>query len=143
MACRTWPPRIFCNAIIGHHGIADSGRSKGHRGGSVDIEFVADGTRLDRLSVHESHGWKEIALDTSALDGDEVELVWSYEPDPALFCFSLGDVRRLPSGNTLVDFSVKGQVDEVTPDGDVVWRLTLGMGGALGYMTWLEDLYSP
>jgi len=62
-------------AIIGHHGIADSGRSKGHRGGSVDIEFVADGTRLDRLSVHESHGWKEIALDTSALDGDEVELL--------------------------------------------------------------------
>ena len=76
-------------------------------------------------------------------DGDEVELVWSYEPDPALFCFSLGDVRRLPSGNTLVDFSVKGQVEEITPDGEVVWRLTLGMGGALGYMTWLEDLYSP
>jgi hypothetical protein len=49
----------------------------------------------------------------------------------------------LPSGNTLVVFSVKGQVDEVTPDGELIWQLTLGMGGALGYMTWLDSLYEP
>ena len=83
-----------------------------------------------------------MALEHS-LDGGRAELVWTYAPDPALFCYSLGDVRRLPSGNTLVVFSVKGQVEEVTPAGELVWQLTLGMGGALGYMTWLASLYDP
>jgi hypothetical protein len=83
-----------------------------------------------------------MALEHS-LDGDQAELVWTYAPDPALFCYSLGDVRRLPSGHTLVVFSVKGQVEEVTPGGELVWQLTLGMGGALGYMTWLDSLYEP
>ncbi len=75
-------------------------------------------------------------------DAGEVELAWSYTPDPCVFTFSLGDVERLDSGNTMVTFSNQGQIDEVDPGGEVVWRLSADMGGAVGYATFMEDLYS-
>ena len=75
-------------------------------------------------------------------DGGEVELIWSYTPDPSVYTFSLGDVSRLDSGNTLVTFSNQGQIDEVDDAGDVVWRLSAELGGALGYATFFEDLYT-
>jgi len=74
--------------------------------------------------------------------GGEVELIWSYTPDPSVFTFSLGDVARLDSGNTMVTFSNQGQIDEVDGDGDVAWRLSAEMGGAVGYATFLQDLYA-
>jgi hypothetical protein len=66
---------------------------------------------------------------------------WGYLPDPALHAPTLGDVHRLPTGNVLVNFGYAGQVHEVTPDGSLVWRLSLGLGGALGYTTVLRTLY--
>lgn len=74
-------------------------------------------------------------------DGGEAELVWSYSPDPCVFSFSLGDVSRLDSGNSLVTFSNQGQIDEVDPDGELLWRLNASLGGAIGYTTFLEDLH--
>lgn len=74
-------------------------------------------------------------------DGGEVELVWSYVPDPCVYTFSLGDASRLDSGNTLITFSNQGQIDEVDEAGDVVWQLYASLGGALGYSTFHEDLY--
>ncbi len=71
----------------------------------------------------------------------EAELVWSYVPDPCVYTFSLGDASRLDSGNTLMTFSNQGQIDEVNEAGDVVWQLYADLGGALGYATFLEDLY--
>ncbi|MFH1531639.1 MAG: 6-pyruvoyl-tetrahydropterin synthase-related protein [Pseudomonadota bacterium] len=62
-------------AITGHHGIADSGRSQGHRGGPVEVELLADGARLDRLTVREQQGWSEMSVDTGGLAGEEVELL--------------------------------------------------------------------
>ncbi len=77
---------------------------------------------------------------TLDVDAGEVGLAWSYEPDPDVYSFSLGDVSRLEGGNTLVTFSTAGQVQEVTPAGEVVWELSMGLGGALGYVTWVESL---
>ncbi len=74
-------------------------------------------------------------------DGGEADLVWSYTPDPCVFSFSLGDVTRLDSGNSLVTFSNQGQIDEVDPDGELLWRLNSSLGGAVGYTTFLEDLH--
>jgi len=75
-------------------------------------------------------------------DGGEVELLWSYTPDPAVYTFSLGDVSRLDSGNTMVTFSNQGQIDEVDEDGNVVWRLSGELGGAVGYATFMDDLHA-
>ena len=80
----------------------------------------------------------EIAVDE---DSFGAEVFWEYAPDPTLFCPTLGDVHRFDSGNSLVLFSTAGQVEEVTPEGEVVWRLAADLGGALGYGVWTETLY--
>lgn len=80
----------------------------------------------------------EIVIDEGAMTA---ELVWEYRPDPKMFSHSLGDVWRFDSGNTLVTFSNSGQIDEVDESGELLWRLNAGLGGALGYSEYLEDLY--
>jgi hypothetical protein len=72
----------------------------------------------------------EYALDS----GDEV---WRYEGDE--YTANLGDVQRLPSGNTLVTYSNAGLIHEVTPDKRKVLEVT-GQKN-LGYATWRASLY--
>lgn len=94
----------------------------------------------DRLLVFDNgsgHGAKrrdrsrvvEYRVDEDALTA---ELVWSYEaPTPRRTGF-LGDAKRLPGGNTLVVWSDRGQIHEVTPEGDIVWALELPYGQNTG-----------
>jgi len=70
----------------------------------------------------------------------KADVVWSYRPKPDIYSFSLGDVQRLESGNTLVTFSNQGLIEEVSPEGEVLWRLSMSVGGALGYLTHLDTL---
>lgn len=81
----------------------------------------------------------EVAVDEATF---EAEIVWEYAPQPDVFCPTLGDVHRFDSGNTLVLFSTAGQAEEVTPDGEVVWRLSADIGGALGYGVFTNTLYT-
>ena len=68
-------------------------------------------------------------------------LVWSYTPSPNVFNFTLGDVQFIGNDNRMVLFSTSGLVDEVDADGRLVWRLSMALGGALGYGVWKESLY--
>jgi hypothetical protein len=79
----------------------------------------------------------EYAMDTDAM---QVDYVWQYVVDPPMHVIGLGDVSRLPTGNTFVVWSSQGQMDEVTPDGEVAWRLNMPLGGALGYGSWMESV---
>ena len=76
------------------------------------------------------------------LDEDDftVRQVWEYISAPPVFCPGMGDVARLDSGNTLVTWSSAGMIDEVAPDGEVIWRLQLDLGGGLGYVTRIDTL---
>lgn len=60
----------------------------------------------------------EFALseDATSLIADQT---WSYE-EPSLGSDVLGDVQRLPNGDTLVDYCHHGEIHEVSPAGDVV-----------------------
>jgi len=71
----------------------------------------------------------------------EMELIWSYQADPTVYTVSLGDALRLPNGNTIGDYSMSGQIDEVDPDGELIWRLNMDLGGATGYVDWKQTLY--
>ena len=53
----------------------------------------------------------------------------------------VGDVHRFDSGNTMVAFSTGGQLDEIDADGELVWRLNLDLGGAVGYVLAVDSLY--
>ncbi len=80
----------------------------------------------------------EVSLDTDSMHG---EVLWNYTTDPTLFVPAGGDVHRLPSGNTLVTWSTAGQIDETTPEGDLVWRLNTDLGAGIFYTIWQESLY--
>ena len=83
-------------AISGHHGIADSGRSRGHRGVPVEVTFLADGERIGRLNVRENQGWAAVLLDTSNRAGEEVDLtirITARKAGRRHFCF---DYRIAP-----------------------------------------------
>jgi hypothetical protein len=52
---------------------------------------------------------------------------------------SLGDVQRLPNGNTLITYSNGGAILEVDPS----WNLVQTLKGSFGYAEWRETLYGP
>jgi len=54
----------------------------------------------------------------------------------------LGDVQRLPNGNTLVTYSTVGQILEVDSSWNTVQTIKSGTN-ALGYSEWRETLYGP
>jgi hypothetical protein len=56
-----------------------------------------------------------------------------------IFCAFLGDVQRLPNGNTLITYSTASEVLEVDPSWNTVQTLT----GIWGYADWRETLYGP
>jgi hypothetical protein len=64
---------------------------------------------------------------------------WSYV-GPSVSSQVLGDVQRLPNGNTLVTYSTAGVIQEVTPPGDLVQTIT---DGTFGYTSFRETLYGP
>jgi len=56
---------------------------------------------------------------------------------------NLGDVQRLPGGNTLVDFSNASIMKELDPQGTVVMQINGASGTRFGYALWQETLYGP
>jgi hypothetical protein len=56
---------------------------------------------------------------------------------------NLGDVQRLPGGNTLVDFSNAGVMKEIDAQGNVVLQITATSNARFGYALWRESLYGP
>jgi hypothetical protein len=66
---------------------------------------------------------------------------YRYEAEHPLFCYTYGDVNRMPSGNMLVTWSTSGQLEEVDEAGEILYQLRASMGGGFGYTTFLESLY--
>jgi hypothetical protein len=53
-------------------------------------------------------------------------LVWQYKRTPALYSFAMGNVQRLPNGNTLIGWgSAAVTLTEVTPEGNIMYELSL------------------
>jgi hypothetical protein len=59
------------------------------------------------------------------------------------FTQNLGDVQRLPGGNTLVTFSNASVIKEVDPQGNVVLQINGPTTNRFGYALWQETLYGP
>jgi hypothetical protein len=55
---------------------------------------------------------------------------------------NLGDVQRLPEGNTLVTYSNDSIIHEIDPQGNLVMEID-GGGYAFGYASWRPSLYEP
>lgn len=80
----------------------------------------------------------EYALD---LDAGTAREVWSYTADPPVYSFVLGDVERLDDGDTMVTWSVGGQIERVSPEGVPELQVNLGLGYAFGFAAIEPSLY--
>ena len=67
---------------------------------------------------------------------------WSYDPGEAS-SMVLGDIQRLPNGNTLIVYSTDGEMRELSPEGDTVQTLLANGRVTFGYATFRETLYGP
>ena len=68
----------------------------------------------------------EYKLDTTKMTAT---LVWEFHHSPPIYTQVVGSVERLQNGNTLVAFGLAGVVDEVDPQGDVMWEGRLRNAG--------------
>jgi len=72
----------------------------------------------------------EVSLD---LEAGTTSKQWSYMTEDCLQNVALGEAYRLDNGNTFVIWSSSGQMDEVTSDGELVWRVNADLGTAFGF----------
>lgn len=74
-------------------------------------------------------------------DAGTMEEVWSYVHDPPLLVYATGDVHRFDDGTTGIAWSTAGEIQRVTPDGEVIWQLNVDLGQALTYVQVVESMY--
>ncbi|MES2643628.1 MAG: aryl-sulfate sulfotransferase [Myxococcota bacterium] len=72
----------------------------------------------------------DIALDEALGTAEQLDV---YTSERCLLIPFLGSAQRLPGGNTLVSWTSAGQMDEVTPDGELAWRVNTSAGFAFGF----------
>jgi hypothetical protein len=82
----------------------------------------------------------EIALDTTTMTATTI---WSYTANPPIANMVMGDVQRMPNGNTVVGFSTKGVLHEVSADGTLLQSWTWPAGATFGYIEKRTTLYGP
>ena len=92
--------------------------------------FMSSGTPSQAL---------EYTLSTSGATMSATQ-VKAYKSSSNSHSDSLGDVQRLPNGNTLVTFSNNGLIVEVDPSWNVVQTLS---AGTFGYAEWRKTMYGP
>lgn len=82
------------------------------------------------------------AIEYEIVDG-ELHEVWSHGMDGDVYAPMLGQATRLASGNTMVNYGGGAQMEEVRPDGTVVWRARPdGQGAVFAQMRLVDDLYA-
>lgn len=101
-----------------------------------DPNWSDDGT-LMLLSYPE--GQPATAIEYSVSSDGTMEEVWSYQRDKSGTTL-LGQARRLPNGNTFINFGGIGEIREVTPAGEVVWQMNASLGSWFGNSVLLDTL---
>lgn len=82
----------------------------------------------------------ELKLDLTAR---KVVKDWTYKASPGLDDPVIGDVQRLPNGNTVVAYSTLGILHEVDARGAVLQTWTWPGGASFGYVEKRATLYGP
>jgi hypothetical protein len=80
----------------------------------------------------------EFAID---LEERTASHLWMYTTEDCLTSSYLGNALELDNGNRMLVLTMNTQIDEVTPDRDLVWRLEAPSGHLIRYTTWEQSLY--
>lgn len=73
----------------------------------------------------------EIEMNHSA---GEAQTVWTYEGDRCAQIGFLGNSLPITGGHTVVSWSSMGVLDELGPEGDLLWQASLDLGAAFGFV---------
>ncbi len=103
-----------------------------------DVHWTDEGTMLAISHTDEGTKLVEYAVDDAR---GELSRVWSYGDDLGVKGHVLGQSQRLENGNTMVNFGGAGLLQEVTPDGEVVWEVRTGLGTWLGNGQMIHSIY--
>ena len=89
------------------------------------------------------HGHETVAREYELDEaGDVLVQVWSFGVGEGVYGSEMGEVARLPNGNTLHNYGEAMRLREATQDGTVVWDVAWPeQGMTLGRTTPLTDLY--
>ena len=73
-------------------------------------------------------------LEVDVLDDNTCDVIWEYDLSQDLYASSRGSVMKLDNGNYLINIATEtGDIIEVTPDKEIVWRLYLNNSGDNAY----------
>lgn len=144
-------------AVVRGDGAAGSGSTSWFAGGAVSTFAFPD---PDVAWTHQ-HGFKRVGGDEYVVfdngysngeysQGRRVHLdpatqlatsTWSWTYDQEHSSTVLGDILLLDSGNYLLGWGSEGELTEVTPSGELVWRATFALGaGVVGFMSFDQAL---
>jgi len=79
---------------------------------------------------------QEFSLDWANMKSSEI---WRYRS--SYKSELLGDVQRLPNGNTIVTYSTAGRIHEIDPSSNRVMEMHIS--ASIGYALWRKTLYGP
>jgi len=94
-----------------------------------DLLFFDNGN-LDQSAFGQSEPTSR-ALRVRVIDDSYCEVVWSHELPPHQFSSGMGSVQLLDNGNYFIN-SPDGSVLEVSPSGEILWEINLGMSWPSG-----------
>jgi hypothetical protein len=80
----------------------------------------------------------EMQLDTNLRKATRV---WSYTANPGIQVDALGDVQRLPNGNTVIGYATRGELQEVHTNGALLQDIKWPAGTSFGYIEKRPSLY--
>jgi hypothetical protein len=93
----------------------------------------------DSILIFNNGQNSSLALEFTLPDAEgKINEIWRYEGGQK--SMTLGDVQRLPNGNTLVTYSNNGIIHEVDQEGNLVRKIT-SKQAAPGYAVWRSSLY--
>lgn len=103
--------------------------------------FTEAGTLI--TSSHATRDSDECVVREYSLDepNQVLQEVWNFGVGLGIEAEVMGEVHRLPGGNTLHNYGSGGRLREVTPDGTLVWEVMWEGQLELGRSTPLDGLY--
>lgn len=128
--------------------------------GGEDATVLADGEGTELHHPHLAEAWTDedgvlhlLVFDNGthlpapvvsrvvelAVEDGMVRVVWEHGDPEGRYTGFLGDAHRLPGGDTLIGWTEHGELEEVTPAGEVVWRWTFP--GPLGRGVFAASLH--
>jgi len=104
--------------------------------------ITSSGTLM--TSTNETSGGEATIVREYEIDDKTSTLheIWSFGEDEHIYGGVMGEATRLPNGNTERNCGGTSRMQEVTPDGTVVWDIEWVNGSAdIGRSTYITDLY--